>query len=134
MQFSILQNSFIWEAWFSTFSNGFEPFSGFNLSKWSFLQWFLVLLHSFFVFSSLKLLSRSSFVCFVFELWSFHNSLFLIASKCLNFLWCVFMKCIYKFLLEIWVILTVACWKNFPCTLCTWKVKVIHDFLKYLQY
>ena len=66
----------------------------------------------------------SSFVCYVSELRSFYNSFtkcfiyvrLSIASKCLNFLWCVFIKCVYKLLREIWVIHAVACWENFLCT------------------
>ena len=64
-----------------------EAFSGFNLWKWI----FLVLLHSF--------------ICVRF----------LIASKYLNFLWCVFVKCVYNFFFEIWVIHTVAGWENLLC-------------------
>ena len=78
------------------FQSGFEPFSRFKLSKWSFLHLFLVLVHSFFAFYSLKHLLRFEF-CFVFEFRSFHNSytkfyLYEVFDflESLNFLWCMF--------------------------------------------
>ena len=77
----------------------------------------LVLLHTVsLLFIVWNICCVSSFVCFFSELRSFHSftKCFIyvrlsIASKCLNLLWCVVIKRVYKFLLEIWV----ACWENF---------------------
>ena len=106
MQFWNLQKNLYLKSMVYNFSRMvLNFFQGLTYQNYPFYTDYLVLLHSFFAI----ICCVSSFVRFVFELRSFHNSFtkcviymrFLIASKCINFLWRMFIRCVYKFFLEI---------------------------------
>ena len=104
MQFSSLRKSVFLKNMIYSFSRMvFDLFQGLTYQNDPLCVDCLVLLHSFFVWFETSIVFLLSFICFVFELRFFHNSFmkyficmrFLITSKCLNFLWCVLIKCVY---------------------------------------
>ena len=117
MQFSIFQkNVYLKSRVYNFYRMVLNLFQGLIYQNDSFYTDCLVLPHSFFFFLLFivwDICCVSSFVCFFSEFRSFHNSFakcfiytrFLIALKCLNFLWCIFIKSGYKLFLEVSVIM-----------------------------